>query len=214
MRPCRLPLVLCTALFIAGCSIPAHRLEVSAVKRITPGKTRRAEVEEIFGRAKEVNSAPTDFVVANYFFREVIPSRDANPYERRLKPADVLVRSLSLRYDTNGVVVQKLHDESFTPVRRSVTGWFETGPLLDRNVVAATIHSNAPSSEIIKYLNEPIARWLTPNGNTVLEWLYLKDRNDRLGRPEGSSLRVLVDGNNRVLSYWLAEFDPREWFLF
>jgi hypothetical protein len=96
--------VLCLALLIVGCASPSRRLEVSAVRQITPGVTTTADVEKLLGKPNETVTGSNGKSVARYFFREFRASNDGRAYERREHPGDILFRTLSLRYGPAGAL--------------------------------------------------------------------------------------------------------------
>src|SRR4051812_49418783 len=81
-------------LLLAGCAIPARRLEVADVRLITQGM-QRAAVEKRFGAPYQSLSGSDGRTVAHYDFSRVVSSRG-------YAPDSILVRSLSVLYDTNG----------------------------------------------------------------------------------------------------------------
>ena len=183
--------ILVTALllsFATGCQIPAHRLEVAPVKTIVPGSTTRSVIENKFGQPSETMTSPSGNMVARYFFHNFIASTEASISHRWDNPGTVLFRTLTLLYDTNGIVLRKLHDESMTPVRRSRSHWIEGGPNLDPQELTLIKTNETRGADLVARLGEPLSRSLNTDGSPLLIWFYGRDRLDRMGMPEGKKL--------------------------
>jgi hypothetical protein len=202
------PLLVVSLLF-CGCYSPARRLEVSSVKRLSPGMSR-AEAEQVIGAPKETILGSNGKTVARYFFDEYHRLNDSSQYAQFHRPAEVLFRSLSLLYNDKGVLERKLHDESVTPVRRNWNEWIEFGPALDKNNLAISKEAEQPAN-LVKRFGEPMSRTLDSHGHVILNWLYFRARADRLGQPTARILSVLTNGD-AIEDFALAEVDPRFWF--
>lgn len=188
---------------IAGCASPAHKLEVAAVKKLTLGMQRSA-VERQFGPPLHTYSGPAGYTMAYYEFGQ--PVIVTGP-----SPDHFMLRSLSLLYGADGVLVKKLHDESKTPVQRQ-RDFFEVGPRLDGPDVSRAIRPNDTVEQLKMHFGEPSTRALTSRGHIQLIWYYYKRRYDRLGLPENRMLTVLLNEENRVANYELQEKNVRSWF--
>src|SRR6266542_4958051 len=174
------------SLGVAGCVSPGRNLDVAAVKQIVPGSSTRVEVERAFGQPREFITGTNGWGVGRYMFPRVHVSHDASWVHRRLNPGQLIVRSLSVVYDTARVVRAKLHDESVTQIRQEL-GWYEAGPRLEAETMRGVAPIGSRSEELISRLGEPMQRLLDPYNHTLLVWIYIKDRADYLGQAQSRS---------------------------
>jgi hypothetical protein len=191
---------------VAGCSLSARRLEVPAVAKIKVGATTRNEVEKLFGRPNEAVAGSNDKTVARYFFRELHVSRDVSASQRREHPGDILFRTLSLRYGTNRVVEQKLHDESFTPIYWH-NGWNVAGPSIAPENLLFIQKDKTTAADLIDHLGEPTCRTFDSTGVETLIWFSVKARRDRLRDAEVQRLVALMDERRVVKDYAVITHD-------
>jgi len=183
----------------------AYRLDVANVRKIVPGTSTRAEVERIFGQPDETLSGADGKLVARYYYRQPIVSTEASRVQRHDHPGDLLLRTLTVRYNSSGTVERKLHDESITPVRRSDSGWVEIGPDLDPAAVSRIEKGKTTAAELLAQLREPASQTLDVTGARLLVWFYYKDRLDRLGQPVARELLVVLNDKGAVADYVLRE---------
>jgi hypothetical protein len=194
---------------VAGCVSSPARLDVAPVKAIQPGNTV-AEVEKVFGPAPTKVSGANGKIVSRYIYREIQRSEDSSQYERHWRPGFLLIRTLSILYNSQGLVEKKLHDESVTPIQRTHES-VEAGPLLRPDEPASIRKGETTAAELIRRYGEPMMRTLDEQGRTCLYWFYLKDRIDRLGVPVGRQLIAVLDEQQRVVETALVEENPRVW---
>lgn len=201
-----LSLVAAVMVIAGGCYSPARRLEVSAVRRIVPGMTQRAVQERMGAPTEVVHGSSGDFV-ARYYFYEYHRNDEASVAGQSRQPGALLFRTLTLEYAADGRLKRKLHDESFTPIRREQTRWLEIGPKLEAESLQIR-KSVDRGADLVGRLGEPMIRTLDPTGNPQLVWVYYRDRVDRLGRPVARTLIVALTSDGRVADYLLVDRPP------
>jgi hypothetical protein len=206
MRAFPLLPVFLLAVFVAGCASLSRRLEVSAVRKIAPGVTTTAQVEEMFGKPNEVITGSNGKSVARYFFRELRVNNDVRAYERREHPGDVLFRTLSLRYGAEGVIEQKLHDESVTPIYRYNQSYVAGPTLKPENLLFLRKDSTA-AAELIYKLGEPTFWTLDTDGTHTLVWISAQARPDQMANAEFRRLVVLLNSSDVVRDYAIVMDD-------
>jgi hypothetical protein len=203
-------LALCAGVLMSGCYSPAHRLEVSVVKKVRPGMSRPA-VEKIMGAPAETVLGSNGKTVARYYFHEYRRLEDSSRYKQFHNPGEGLVRTLSLLYDGGGTLERKLHDESVTPIQRDMNRWVQIGPQLGAGALSRINRGKDRSEDVIQIFGEPMSRSLDPQGRVLLQWVQYREHADYLGQPTAKLLTVVLEGNV-VADFSLTEADPRVWF--
>ena len=194
------------AALLTGCIFNAHRLEVPAVAKIHVGTTTTAEVEKMFGRPSETIIGPEGKAVARYYFREFRSRNDVRAYERHEHPGDILFRTLSLRYGPEGIIEQKLHDESVTPIHR-LNEWLAAGPTLLPENLNFIRKETTTKADLLDALGEPTSQTFDFHGSPVLVWIGGKVRRDRLADADVRQLVVLLNERGMVGDYAILLHD-------
>lgn len=202
-------LFLGVALLAPGCASLARRLEVGTVTKIQAGVTRRADVEKLLGPPSETITGSDGKSVARYFFRELHKSSDVSWSERKEHPGDILFRTLSLCYGRSGsspVVEQKLHDESFTPIRR-FNHLYTAGPTLTPEGLIPLRKGVSTGAEMIDLMGEPTSRTLDEEGRTILIWFSLQAVRERFGDVEVRQLVAVLNERHVLKDYVVIKHD-------
>jgi hypothetical protein len=159
-------------LLAAGCISTARRLEVAPVKKIVPNQTTIAEVEKTFGPPHERITGSNGKTLARYFFAEPRLNNDVDRLERRDHPADLLFRTLTLRYGPGLVIERKLHDESFRAILR-YNARYVTGPELRPANLSFLRTRVTKKAELIERLGEPGLHLVHRRGQTTVDMVQL-----------------------------------------
>ena len=197
---------LASFLLAAGCTSLARRLDVASVKRIVPNQTTIAEVEKTFGPPHERITGSNGKTLARYFFAEPRLNNDVGQQERHDHPADLLFRTLTLRYGPGLVIERKLHDESFTPILR-YNARYVTGPeLLPANLgfLGSRVTKKA---ELFERLGEPNCTSFTVENRSLFIWFSFTYRPDFVADKEMRRLVVELDEDSVVRDFAVFEDD-------
>jgi len=207
------PFCLLLILF-TGCASSGRRLEVSAVRQIKIGSSTVADVEKLFGRPAESVAGSDQQTVARYFYRRMNLNNDVRASERQEHPADILFRTLSLRFGPDQVIAQKLHDEIVIPVL-CYSKWLHIGPAIGPDILGRIRKGVSTDVELVEILGEPTSRTFETDGKALLIWVSIQKRADGFHAIEARRLVVKLDDKRVVREYAVVSEDmdqANSWF--
>jgi outer membrane protein assembly factor BamE (lipoprotein component of BamABCDE complex) len=194
-------LVAIAGLFLCGCLSSARRLEPSVIGRIKEGSSSRADVEKLLGRPEELLIGSNRKTRAYYDFIQPIISNDSSYHARRRNPGDILVRTLTLLYATDGSLEQKVYNETLTPVEQS-RDYFMAGQRIGVATLDRLRKGNTTQEEVLALLGEPTVRTLTVEGHPLFIWYYAREDSHHHGmKRDFQRVLVWIDERGRVRDY-------------
>jgi len=192
------PAIAAIACFAAGCLSSAQRLDPSVVRQVQEGRTSRVEVEQKFGKPAAALMGSNRKTLVKYQYELVVPSgHDTWTDDSPTRLGDIWSRTLSLLYDEHGTVERFLWYETKGSVKRNV-GTASMGRLVTEADLAGIRRGTTTETDLRNVLGRPTEKSLTVEGDVVLSWEY---RGVGLGidnRRQHQTLRVYLDGANRV----------------
>jgi hypothetical protein len=185
-----LALLVIPLLALTGCITPAKRLEPSMVATIEPGKSTKSEADKLLGKPESLVTSVEGRTLAQYsYFRE---AGYGSP---------CIVRMLSLLYDRQLVLEQKLFSDSTLAPRIHLFKPSQLGDAIDRERIIKLMKPGTIRSDIINELGPPTIEELTVKGETIMTWIAVQDGIAFFKRMESQTLSVRLDEHGILLDF-------------
>jgi len=184
-----------------GCVSAGSRLERHVVDRIQEGVTRRAEVEKILGAPRSTLQGSDRKVLVDYAFGRYHPGSQPEaigPTSRVI--GSVWERSVSILYDTEGVVLKKTHFETERRIRADEDRVW-TGQNISDDDLKFIEPGVTTFAEITKRFGRPSAKGLNLQGRFVYDWQYAVAKEPSGLNIKGRTIQMAFEDDGRVIDY-------------
>lgn len=186
---------------LLGCVSAGSRLERHVVDRIKEGATQRAEVEKLLGAPRSTLQGSDRKVLVDYAFGRYHPGSQPEaigPTSRII--GSVWERSVSILYDTEGVVLKKTYFETERRIRAD-----EDRVWTGQNISDDDLKSIEPGvttfAEITKRFGRPSGKGLNLGGKFVYDWRYAVAKEPSGLNIKGRTIQIAFEDDGKVVDY-------------